>query len=83
MVLVQMDPLTPAAFAPVVKVFASARPLAVRHLAARALAPLVPPEELCGTLQELLEGVPSQRPIANHNEVRHSSIQYICEDLLK
>ena len=67
-----MDALTPAAFAPVVKAFASARPLAVRHLAARALAPLVAPEELCATLLELLQNVPCQAPIGNHNEVgRH------------
>ncbi len=75
-----MDLLTPAAFAPVVKAFASARPLAVRHLAARALAPLISPEELCPTLMELLDGVPCQAPIANHNEVCCHSIFHQSND---
>lgn len=68
-----MDALTPAAFAPVVKAFASARPLAVRHLAARALAPLIPPEELCAALMELLQDVPCQGPLLHSNKVRHVS----------
>lgn len=67
------DALSPAAFAPVVKGFASARQLAVRHLAARALAPLVPPNELRSTLEGLLASIPAAPPITNHNQVRQCS----------
>ncbi|BDA45482.1 probable thyroid adenoma-associated protein homolog [Coccomyxa sp. Obi] len=71
----EVDALTPAAFAPVVRAFASARPLAVRHLAARALAPLVPPEELCAALMELLQDVPCHGPLVNCNQVHGRLLQ--------
>jgi hypothetical protein len=65
----QEEATSPAAFAPVVRAFAGARQLAVRHLAARALAPLVAPEELCATLADLLGSLPATPPITDHNQV--------------
>ncbi|GAB4815827.1 hypothetical protein N2152v2_002873 [Parachlorella kessleri] len=48
---------SPAAFVPFVRRCAAAEPLAVRQLAARALAPLLSPAELPGTLADLAEDV--------------------------
>ncbi len=67
------DALSPAAFAPAVRGFAAARQLAVRHLAARALAPLVPPGALRATLAALLRGIPAAPPVTSHNEARSAS----------
>lgn len=77
----QEEATAPAAFAPVVRAFAGAPQLAVRHLAARALAPLVAPEERCATLADLLGCLPAAPPITNHNEVRaspHSVLALCC-----
>ncbi|KAK9830510.1 hypothetical protein WJX72_012147 [[Myrmecia] bisecta] len=67
--------LTPAAFTPVVQRCACARPLAIRHLAARALAPLVPPEELAATLADLLGQVPVAGAIQHANKVHGALLQ--------
>ncbi len=64
-----MDELSPAVFAPVVRQFALARPMAVRHLAAQALAPLVTPAQLGLLLEDILESVPCSPPVSSHNEV--------------
>ena len=48
------DPLSPALFTEAVQRCATASQMAVRHLAAAALAPLTPPEELAPTLLHLL-----------------------------
>ncbi len=48
------DPLSPALFTEAVQRCATASQMAVRHLAANALAPLIPPEELGSTLLQLL-----------------------------
>ncbi|KAL0046958.1 hypothetical protein WJX82_002976, partial [Trebouxia sp. C0006] len=48
------DPLSPALFTEAVQRCATASQMAVRHLAATALAPLTPPEELAPTLLRLL-----------------------------
>lgn len=42
----------------------------VRHLAARALVPLVPPTALASTLAAALADVPAVPPIACHNQAR-------------
>lgn len=47
----------PAAFAPLVRRCAAADPMAVRQLAARALPPLLAPEELAGALADLAASV--------------------------
>ena len=55
------DPFSPALFTEAVQRCATASQMAVRHLAACALAPLIPPEELPATLQRLLaDAQPSQ-----------------------
>ena len=51
------DPLSPACFTQAVQKCATAGHMAVRQLAARALAPLTPPEELAPTLLRLLTHV--------------------------
>jgi hypothetical protein len=63
------DPLSPAAFAPAVQLCAAAPAMAVRQLAARALAPLVPPRQLLPTLLGLLGSLPSALPVRDHNQV--------------
>lgn len=65
----QADELSPAVFAPVVRQFALARPMAVRHLAAQALAPLVTPAQLGQFLEDILERVPCSPLVLSHNEV--------------
>ena len=71
--VLQADKLSPAVFAPVVRQFASARPMAVRHLAAQALVPLVTPGQLGAMLCDILQDIPSSPPILSHNKVRHLS----------
>ena len=65
----QASELSPAVFAPVVRQFALARPMAVRHLAAQALAPLVTPAQLGPGLDDILQSVPCSPPVQSHNEV--------------
>ena len=48
------DPLSPASFTEAVQKCATASHMAVRQLAAHALAPLIPPEELAPMLTRLL-----------------------------
>lgn len=55
------DPLSPACFTEAVQKCATASHMAVRQLAARALAPLTPPEELAPTLLRLLTHVNGAR----------------------
>ncbi|KAK9842206.1 hypothetical protein WJX81_000582 [Elliptochloris bilobata] len=71
------DSLTPAAFAPVVRCCARARQAAVRHLAARALVPLVPPSALAATLAAALRDVPATPRITCHNEA-HGALLQAC-----
>jgi hypothetical protein len=77
--------LSPAAFTPLVRRCATAAPLAVRRLAARALVPLLPPAEVPPLLQQLLAAVPpappsaaaadaSQQPRAPPPNVLHGSL---------
>ena len=61
--------LDPGAFLPLVQRCAGARPLAVRHVAAQALSPLVTGDALPGLLLQLLESLPERPPIASHNQV--------------
>ena len=79
----QVDELSPAVFAPVVRQFALARPMAVRHLSAQALAPLVTPAQLGPVLFDILQSIPCSPPIASHNEVSLSfeAINAMAEDL--
>jgi hypothetical protein len=70
-VVLQADELLPAVFAPVVRQFAAARPMAVRHLAAQALVPLVTPGQLGTVLNDILQDIPSYPPIVCHNKVRN------------
>lgn len=51
------DPLSPACFTEAVQHCATANHMAVRQLAACALAPLIPPEELAPMLLRLLTDV--------------------------
>lgn len=53
-----MVSLSPVAFAPLVRRCGGATPLAVRSLAARALVPLVAPEDVPAVLRQLLAAVP-------------------------
>lgn len=71
--VLQADKLSPAVFAPVVLRFATARPMAVRHLAAQALVPLVTPGQLGTVLCDILQDIPSSPPIVSHNKVRNLS----------
>ena len=68
----QADELSPAAFAPVVRQFVLARPMAVRHLAAQALAPLITPVQLGPLLEDILQSIPCSPPVFSHNEVCHA-----------
>ena len=70
----QEDELSPGAFAPVVRHFALARPMAVRHLAAQALAPLIMPEQLGCVLEDILSDVPCSPPIFSHNHVSPATL---------
>ena len=79
---VQGDELSPAVFAPVVRQFALARPMAVRHLAAQALAPLVTPEQLGPVLESILSDVPCSPPISSHNQVSSATLFTSRCDLL-
>jgi len=72
----QTDELSPAVFAPVVRQFALARPMAVRHLAAQALVPLVTPAQLASVLKDILQNIPCSPPVLSHNEVSHLSEHY-------
>jgi len=63
------DPLSPALFTEAVQRCATASQMAVRHLAAAALAPLTPPEELAPTLLCLL-ATATASPGPGHNTVR-------------
>ena len=63
------DPLSPALFTEAVQRCATASQMAVRHLAAAALAPLTPPEELAPTLLRLL-ATATASPAADLNVVR-------------
>ena len=65
----QTDELSPAVFAPVVRQFALAWPMAVRHLAAQALVPLVTPTQLAPVLKDILQNIPCSPPVLSHNEV--------------
>jgi len=69
------DALAPAAFAPVVRACARARQAAVRHLAARALAPLVPSDALAAALAAALADVPAAPPVARHNRAHGALLQ--------
>jgi len=69
------EPLAPAAFAPVVRACARARQATVRHLAARALAPLVPPDALPAALAAALADVPAAPPVARHNRAHGALLQ--------
>ncbi|DBA77762.1 TPA: hypothetical protein ACH3X2_008451 [Trebouxia sp. C0005] len=62
------DPLSPALFTEAVQSCATASQMAVRHLAAAALAPLTPPEELAPTLLRLL-ATATASPAPNLNVV--------------
>ncbi len=63
------DPLSPALFTEAVQRCATASQMAVRHLAAAALAPLTPPEELAPTLLRLL-ATATASPTPDLNVVR-------------
>ncbi len=63
------DPLSPALFTEAVQSCATASQMAVRHLAAAALAPLTPPEELAPTLLRLL-ATATASPAPDLNVVR-------------
>ena len=78
----QEDELSPGVFAPVVRQFALARPMAVRHLAAQALAPLVMPEQLGAMLESILSDVPCSPPISSHNQVSPATFLTSRLDLL-
>ncbi len=69
----QTDELSPAVFAPVVQQFALARPMAVRHLAAQALVPLVTLAQLAAMLKDILQNIPCSPSVLSHNEVSHLS----------
>ena len=60
----------PEAFLPVVGTCATAATWAVRHLAARALAPLVHPTDVSAAVVEILRVIPTSPPIIAHNQVR-------------
>ena len=78
----QEDELSPGVFAPVVREFALARPIAVRHLAAQALAPLVMLEQLGSMLEGIMSDVPCSPPISSHNHVSPATLCTSCMDLL-
>lgn len=69
------DPLSPACFTEAVQHCATANHMAVRQLAACALAPLIPPEELAPMLLRLLTHVNGSRGShgTSSNVVRPSS----------
>ena len=73
------DPLSPALFTEAVQRCATASQMAVRHLAATALAPLTPPEELAPTLLRLL-ATATASPAPDLNVVRlldHSGVTLV------
>ena len=79
---VRGDELSPSVFVPVVRQFALARPMAVRHLAAQALAPLVTPEQLGPMLESILSDVPCSPPVSSHNQVSPATLFTSRVDLL-
>ncbi len=57
-----MGALSPVAFTPLVRQCATAAPLTVRRLAARALSPLVAAADVPPLLQQLLAAIPAEPP---------------------
>ena len=62
--------MDPAAFRPVIQLFAQARPMAVREVAAAAMVCITLPDDACQQLDGLFTGLPAAGRIANHNKVQ-------------
>ena len=62
--------MDPAAFRPVVQLFAQARLMAVREVAAATLVGITSPDDACQQLDSLFAGLLAAGTIANHNKVR-------------
>ena len=76
------DPLSPVLFTAAVQRCATASHMAVRHLAACALAPLIPPEDLAPTLHRLLGDTHAAAPSPTLNVVRPGLTPFVCSAIV-